>query len=190
MSTAIGTVKGIFGRQFIYTDPQYIQGLGLWRDINVAPAATDFSNIDAILPIRVTQLPPDGSVINLNFDINSLPEITSARGTTTFLGAAAKIKSYNTSPAAPTISVINTIAPVRSVATKDTAVLYFDITALSYLNLEETRAQYIRRIRAKANSYNSNRSGGPSLTATAPMVEDTEGSSATVSFDISDLNYA
>ena len=189
MSTAIGTVKAIFGRQFVYTDPQYIQGLGLWRDINVAPPASDFSTIDALLPIRASEV-INNTTINLSFDINNLPEITSARNTTTFLGAAAKVRSYNSSPAAPTISVINTIAPVRSVSTKDTAVLYFDITALSYLNLEETKAQYTRRIRAKANSYNSSRSGGPSLTATAPMVQDTEGSSATVSFDISDLNYA
>ena len=189
MSTAIGTVKAIFGRQFVYTDPQYIQGLGLWRDTNVPPPATDFSTVDALLPITATEL-SNGVTVNLNFNINNLPEITSARNTTTFLGAAAKVRSYNSSPAAPTISVINTIAPVRSVSTQDTAVLYFDISVLSYLNLEETRAQYTRRIRAKANSYNSNRSGGPSLTATAPMVEDTEGSSATVSFDISDLNYA
>ena len=189
MTAALGTTKAIFGRQFIYTDPQYIQGLGLWRDINVAPPATDFSNIDALLPIRAPEL-PDGTTVNLSFDIIALPEIVSARGTTAFLGAAAKVKSYNSSPFAPEISTINTVAPVRSVATKDTAVLYFDISVLSYLDLAETKAQYNRRIRAKANSYNSNRSGGPSLTATAPMVEDTQGSSATVSFDISDLNYA
>ena len=189
MSTAIGTIKSIFGRQFVYTDPQYIQGLGLWRDTNVPPPATDFSRIDALLPIRAEEILSNTSV-NLNFDINDLPEITSARGTTTLLGAAARVRSYNSSPAAPQVSTINAIAPVRSVTTKNTAVLYFDISTLSYLDLNETKAQYNRRIRAKANSYNRGRSGGPSLTATAPMVEDTVGSSATVSFDISDLNYA
>jgi len=190
MTTAIGTIKELFNRQFIYTDPQYIQGLGLWREVNLPPAPEDIQKIGAILPIVATESQSKYSV-NLTFDINGLPEITGARNSTTLTQTARKLVNNRPIglPTAPEISDVKAILPIKKVTQGATLAFIFDITSLGYMDISLRMPGY-RRMRTKTNSYNSSRSTGPSLTATAPMVEDTEGSSATVSFDISDLNYA
>ena len=84
-----------------------------------------------------------------------------------------------------------TVAPVRKVVVDGTDVLYFDIGSLDYMPNDVVNfAERSRRMNTRTRPYNRSRSAGPSLTATEPMVQDTNGSSATVSFDISDLNYA
>ena len=189
MTTAIGTTKELFNRQLIYTDPQYIQGLGLWRYINVATVAEEVKKFGAILPIVSTESQANYS-INLSFDIGGLPEITGARNSTTLTQRAQKLANNPAIglPKAPEISDVKTILPINKTNQGDTIVFFFDIASLGYMDVSLRKPGY-RSIRVKTNSYNSSRSTGPSLTATAPMVEDTEGSSATVSFDISDLNY-
>ena len=187
-TTDIGTVKTIFNRKYMITEPQFIQDLPLWRDVNIALPPDDVKKIGAVLPITSTES-QDGTSTNLNFNIEGLPEITGAKGTATLLQSAANFWASGDGAAAPELIDIQTKLPVSKYQTESVTVLYFDISALDYMPL--TSQLYKRRkVKVKTNSYNSSRSAGPSLTATAPMVEDTHGSSATVSFDISDLNYA
>ena len=185
----LGTVKTVFGRKYMYTDPQFIQGLPIWRDVNIALPPDDVKKIGAVLPITAT-LNENQTSTNLNFNIEGLPEITGAKGTATLLQSAVNAWAAGDGDAAPELIIINTVLPVRKYQTDSVNVLYFDISSLDYMPLVSQEYKNGRKVKVKTNSYNRSRSAGPSLTATAPMVEDTLGSSATVSFDISDLNYA
>ena len=49
----MGRKKSIFGNTFVYVDPQYIDGLGLWRVYPGISESTDLTGIGGILPIAV-----------------------------------------------------------------------------------------------------------------------------------------
>ena len=185
----LGTTKTLFGREYVYIDPQLINGIGLWRDTNLPPAPIDITVIGAIAPIISTQY-NQGREVNLSFDIEILEDVVTSSNKA-LITADKLINDKNVfMPRAPQITSLKTIKPVFKIEQGTQTVLFFDISALDYFDLTSVHSKlYQRRMRTKTNSYNSSRSAGPSLTATAPMVEDTEGSSATVSFDITDLNY-
>ena len=54
----IGTTKQLFDSTYIYIDPQYINGLGMWRVYPGVPEAEDITGLGAILPIVSTALSP------------------------------------------------------------------------------------------------------------------------------------
>jgi hypothetical protein len=47
----LGTTKTQFGITWSYSDPQYIQGLGLWRVYPGIPEAAGLTGLGAVLPI-------------------------------------------------------------------------------------------------------------------------------------------
>tara|TARA_Y100000817_G_scaffold311801_1_gene304541 strand:- start:383 stop:955 length:573 start_codon:yes stop_codon:yes gene_type:complete len=190
MTADIGTIRSIFNRKYIYTDPQFVQNLGLWRDINVALPPDEIKKITALLPITATES-IDGASTNLDFNIMNLPEMGEPAPKKTLLETARNFGRFSLGTRTPELTTLFTVAPVQKLVVDSVDVLYFDISTLDYMPDEVVSfAEKSRRMNTRTRPYNRNRSAGPSLTATEPMVQDTNGSSATVSFDISDLNYA
>ena len=185
----VGTLKNQFHRTYIYADPQLIQGLDIWRDVNVPPKSTDFQQIGGVLPIVATETNGNTDV-RLSFNILNLPEISSVLPPNTANKNEANFLLHSEDqqlPQAPTVTEIKTTAPIQKVFTNNVAILYFDIGTLGDMTVNPVEIRELKKIKVKTNSYNSSKSAGPSVSATAPMEADTIGSSVTVSFDINDL---
>ena len=131
----LGTTQQVFGSTYIYVDPQYINGLGMWRIYPGIPEAADITGLGAILPIVSTDLGPES--VKVSFNIAGLPAG----------GIEAKPKAFNllqqstfSLPGmAPAGQTINTILPVNHVRAADKAVLYFDIAGLEKAEIVGTR---------------------------------------------------
>ena len=67
----IGTTQQAFGSTYIYVDPQYINGLGMWRIYPGIPEAKDVTGLGAVLPIVSTDLGPES--VKVSFNIAGLP---------------------------------------------------------------------------------------------------------------------
>ena len=81
----IGTTKQLFDSTYIYIDPQYINGLGMWRVYPGVPEAEDITGLGAILPIVSTALSPTS--VKVSFNIEALPDIRTSTTTTTLQSA-------------------------------------------------------------------------------------------------------
>jgi len=183
----IGTVVTKFSNTFILTDPQYIQGLELWRQVVLPPAAEDIHGIAGVLPI-VTRNSTTTEAVNVSFDIGSLASVFANTGVYTPKNKAfAQLQNgIGTAPTAPGINAVNTILPINSVKQSGLDVLYFDIESLEQMTLSkgEDRAQ---KYKVAVKPYNVNSS--VQITSDLPMVDEVNGDVATFSFDITDLNY-
>ena len=184
----LGTVVTKFSNTFIRTDPDYVQNLGLWRQVLVPPVADDIYGIGAILPIVATNSVAPTS-IRISFDINGLDAIGTAVGTYSDKNKAIALSSAGPTalPTAPQIKQVNTILPVESIKIKGANVLYFDIGALEAHTLDRTADEALRKSKVAIKPYNVNSS--VQITSDPPMVDEVNGDVATFSFDISDLNY-
>jgi len=184
----IGTVVTKFSNTFIRTDPDYVKGLGLWRQVLTPPVPDDIYGIAAILPIVATNTVTTQSV-NVSFDIDGLDAIGTAVGTYSDKNKAIALSSAGPSalPGAPQIKQVNTILPVESIKINGADVLYFDIGALEAHTLSRKADEALRKSRVAIKPYNVNSS--VQITSDPPMVDEVNNDVATFSFDISDLNY-
>jgi len=183
----IGTVVTKFSNTFILTDPQYIQGLELWRQVLTPPKANDIHGIAAILPV-VTRNSTTTEAVNVSFNIGALASVFANTGVYTPKNKAfAQLQNgIGTAPTAPGINTINTILPINSVKQSGLDVLYFDIEGLEQMTItiaEEREQKY----KVAVKPYNVNSS--VQITSDLPMVDEVNGDVATFSFDITDLNY-
>ena len=187
----LGTTKQLFGNTFIYIDPQYVNGLGMWRVYPGIPEGKDVTGLGAILPIVSTDTGPKS--IKISFNISGLPSIAAALGNKS---AEAKAHTLLQQPdvslpgMAPASQTINAIIPVKHVRAATKAVLYFDITSLERApikvgtgvgDVDTSRDKY----RVTVKDYNN--SNGVNIDSEAPMVDEVIGSTATFSFDITTL---
>lgn len=184
----IGTVVTKFSNTFIRTDPDYVIGLGLWRQVLTPPTGDDIYGIGAILPI-VAVNSANIDKINISFNIDGLDAIGTAVGTYSDNSKAIALSSAGPTalPGAPQINQVNTILPVESVKINGANVLYFDIGALEAHTLGRKEDEALRKSRVAIKPYNVNSS--VQITSDPPMVDEVNNDVATFSFDISDLNY-
>ncbi len=187
-SLPIGTVVTKFSNTFILTDPQYIQGLELWRQVLTPPKAGDIHGIAGVLPI-IARNAVTTETVNVSFDINGLDPITNTSGTLTPRNQAfAQLQNgIGTAPSALGINKVNTILPINSVQQSGLNVLYFDIQSLPQQTISRKEDEALRKSKVAVKPYNVNSS--VQITSDLPMVDDLQGDIATFSFDISDLNY-
>ncbi len=184
----IGTIVTKFSNTFIRTDPDYVQGLGLWRQVVLPPKADDIYGIGAVLPI-VALNSANVDKVNVSFNINGLDAIGTSVGTYSDKSKAIALSSAGPTalPTAPGINQVNTILPVESIKINGANVLYFNISALEAHTLGRKEDEALRKSRVAIKPYNVNSS--VQITSDPPMVDDIQGDIATFSFDISDLNY-
>ena len=184
----LGTVVTKFSNTFIRTDPDYVKGLGLWRQVVLPPVPDDIYGIAAVLPIVATNL-TSTQTVNVSFNINGLDAIGTSVGTYNDKTKAIALSSAgpSTLPSAPQIKQVNTILPVESIKIDGADVLYFDIGALEAHTLHRKADEALRKSRVAIKPYNVNSS--VQITSDPPMVDEVNGDVATFSFDISDLNY-
>ena len=187
-SLPIGTVVTKFSNTFILTDPQYIQGLELWRQVVLPPEAGDIHGIAGVLPI-VTRNSVTTEAVNISFDIGSLGSVFANTGVYTPRNKAfAQLQNgIGTAPSAPGISTVNTILPINSVQQSGLDVLYFDIESLEQMTISLAEDKALRKSKVAVKPYNVNSS--VQITSDLPMVDEVNGDVATFSFDITDLNY-
>ena len=187
MPAAIGTIITKFNNTFILTDPQYITGLELYRQVLTPPQAEDIHGIGGVLPI-VTTNDTFNDKINVSFNIAGLDAIANASGTKTPKALAFGMlqNGLSTSPQAPKINQVVAIAPIQSVSQQGVDVLYFDIGVLPQESITEP-ADIERKYNIALKDYNVNSS--VQITSDLPMVDEVNGDVATFSFDITDLNY-
>ena len=180
----IGTTQQAFGSTYIYVDPQYINGLGMWRIYPGIPEAADVTGLGAILPIVSTDLGPES--VKVSFNIAGLP----SEGISQLSAFQLLQNPYASLPGmAPAGQTINTILPVNHVRAADKAVLYFDIQALERAEVKGRGLGFVDTSREKykvtLKGYNKN--NGVNIDSEAPMVDEVIGSTATFSFDITTL---
>ena len=125
----LGTTKTQFGITWSYVDPQYIQGLGVWRVYPGIPEAPGLTGLGAVLPIVSEQLVDEAS-IKVSFDIESLPNVSATTNKSAFSTAIGVMQNPTLPQMAPAGQTIITIDPVRHVIAKNKAVLYFNIAGL------------------------------------------------------------
>lgn len=186
----LGTTKSIFGNTFVYVDPQYIDGLGLWRVYPGIPESSDLTGIGGVLPITVQDT--GAASIKVSFNIAGLSSVSSARSNKSFLSAANTLLQQPASSLAgiaPASQNIQTIAPVQNLRAQSKAVLYFDISSLSPAEIVGHGAGYVdtsaKKYRVAVKDYNN--SNGVNIDSEAPMVDEVIGNTATFSFDITTL---
>ena len=183
----LGTTKTIFKNTFVYVDPQYIDGLGLWRVYPGIPETSDFTGLGAILPIVSTEI--SANSIKVNFDIKDLSDINSVSSTTSYLTAAHGLIQKKLPEMAPASQNIKTIKPVQHLRAVNKAVLYFNISSLEKAEIVGRGVNYvdIRPEKYKVTVKGYNKNNGVNIDSEAPMVDEVIGSTATFSFDITTL---
>ena len=184
---ALGTTKTQFGVTWSYVDPQYIQGLGLWRVYPGIPERPDFTELGAVLPIVSTQLTE--ASIKVSFDIENLPNISATDNTSAFSTAIGVMLNPTLPQMAPARQTIVTIDPVRHIIAKNKAVLYFNIAGLEQAEIVGHGVRYVdtSENKYKVTVKDYNKSNGVNIDSEAPMVDEVIGSTATFSFDINTL---
>jgi len=183
----LGTIATVFNNTFIYTDPQYVNGLQLWRQLPAVPESTDVTGLGGILPVVVQQETAQKTV-NVSFNIVGLPLVTSKSQQAQAYSLLQQ--PYNSLPGfAPKAQSIRTLAPVRHVTKSDAAVLYFDIKSVPRAEIGSEGNMYSsygsRKNKISVKPYNG--SNGVNITSEAPMVDEVLGDTATFSFDITKL---
>ena len=185
---ALGTTKTQFGITWSYVDPQYIQGLGLWRVYPGIPEGPGLTGLGAVLPIVSEQLSNETS-IKVSFDIENLPNISATDNTSAFSTAISVMRNPILPRMAPASQTIVTIDPVRHVIAENKAVLYFNIAGLEQAEIVGHGVGYVdtseNKYKVTVKDYNN--SNGVNIDSEAPMVDEVIGSTATFSFDINTL---
>ena len=185
----IGTTKQLFDSTYIFIDPQYIDGLGMWRVYPGIPKPEDITGLGAILPIVSTALSPTS--VKVSFNIQALPDIRTSTATTALTSAQTLLGQPASSlPALSGQRQVQTIKPVRHIEALNKAILFFDITSLDRSKPKlGTRIGFVDVSNAKykvvVKDYNN--SNGVNIDSEAPMVDEVIGSTATFSFDITTL---
>ena len=183
----LGTTSTIFNNVFINTDPYYVKGLNLWRQVLLPPEAGDITRITGVQPIIVQQN-ETAQTLNVSFSIVDLPLVPSLsqKGQA---HALLQNPSSNFPGFAPKGQLIKTELPVKHLSNKGAAVLYFDITALPREKIDSEGNRYssygTKKNKISVKPYNG--SNGVNITSEAPMVDEVIGSTATFSFDITKL---
>ena len=188
MTVSYGIGKTQFSSTFWKTDPQYVQNLSLWRQYPGIPEVGDVTKFGAILPIVATQSESAKSV-NVSFSIFDLPSTNSI---------SLKSQAFNllTEPGLPGMApqgmTVNTIAPVQAVRSTAAVALYFDIASVPRAEIGTEGNMYSsygslnpRKTRISAKAYNV--SNGVNIISEPPMVDEVVGTTATFSFDITEL---
>jgi len=190
MSTLpLGTTKNIFGNTFIYVDPQYVNGLGLWRVYPGIPEPSDVTGLAGILPIVVEDT--SATSIKVKFDIEDLPDITATVNTSAFTAAHGLMQSATLPGMAPAGQTILTIAPVQHVRAQSKAVLYFDIKSLKEAEIVGFGAGYVdtRPEKYKVTVKDYNKSNGVNIDSEAPMVDEVIGSTGDRDWETNNLCF-
>ena len=187
MRLPLGTTKNIFNNTFAYVDPQYVDGLGLWRVYPGIPEAQDITEIGAILPIVSNQV--NQTTIKISFDIENLPDITATSNTSAFTAALGLMQEPKLPFIAPSSQRVVTIAPVEHIKAANKAVLYFNIAVLGKCEVVGHGVGYVDTSspKSKVTIKDYNNSNGVNIDSEAPMVDEVVGSTATFSFDITTL---
>ncbi len=184
----IGTTATFFNNVFINTDPYYVKGLNLWRQVLLPPEGGDITRITGIKPVIVQQN-QSANTLNVSFSIVDLPLVPSLsqKGQAHVLlqNPASNFPGF-----APKGQLIKTELPVKHISNNGAAVLYFDITELPREEIANEGNRYSdygsRKNKISAKPYNG--SNGVNITSEAPMVDEVIGSTATFSFDITKLS--
>ena len=184
----IGTTKQLFDSTYIYIDPQYVNGLGLWRVYPGVPEAEEITGLGAILPIVSTALSPTS--VKVSFDIEDLPSITASVTRSAQQNAHTLIQQTATSfPALQGKQRVVTIKPVRHIDALHKSILFFDITSLDRTAIVGHGVGYVdtspQKYKVAIKDYN--KGNGVNIDSEAPMVDEVSGSTATFSFDITTL---
>lgn len=188
----VGTVVTEFNNSFIFTDPFYINGLGLYRQVLKAAEPGDVFGLGAILPIVSQSLASPAPTVKVSFNIEDLKPITDAPQNKSLLSKSFQLLQQTSSSLpvmAPASMTIKTIEPVRHVRKAGAAVLFFDITSLQRAEIIGLGSGYVdtSRQKYKVTLKGYNNSNGVNIDSEAPMVDEVIGSTATFSFDITTL---
>jgi len=179
----LGQVQYQFNRSYIWTNPNAVKNLGLWRDINVPPEPSSVIGLFAVLPI-VDDYNATTQTSNLSFTIDRLDDIDVTENSSYLKSMLAQVRrpAESGSPLA-SLPTVQTSLPMVSQSSARVVVIGFDITALPYVEVEPAKKYSV-----KVNSYNGNKP--VSISATVPIVEETAGNIVDLSFDITALDYA
>ena len=186
---AVGTVITKFNNSFIYTDPYFIQGLGLYRQVLAAPEPGDLFGLGAILPIVSQALSEPAPTVNISFNIKDLQPVQAAAQNKSLLSKSYRLlqQPFDSLPVMAKKNMnIKTIEPVRNVRKGGAAVLFFDITSLQRTDIVGIGVGFSdtskNKYRVRIKDYN--KSNGVNIDSEAPMVDEVIGNTATFSFDI------
>lgn len=176
MTLPVGTVLTKFRNTFMLTDPWYIKGLELWRQVLTEQLPEGSLGITALLPIITID---DGfnNRVNVSFSVNNLSSVFDNPGTQLPKNEAYGILRGDLSSIhqSTNISKVATEAPIYSVSKEDTEVLYFDIVSLSKLDTVDSVA---------TTNSDLNIAG---VFAELPMVATTSDDIVTFSFNVLNL---
>ena len=182
----LGTIQTRFNNTFINTDPDYVVGLNLWRQVMAIPESADVTGLGGVLPIVVNQLVANKSV-NVFFNIVGLPSSTATK--TQQSQAYSFLNQPGLPVFAPSSQIIKSVAPVQHVRSDTKAVLYFDIKSVPRAEIGSEGNMYSdygsKKNKISVKPYNG--SNGVNITSEAPMVDEVLGDTATFSFDITKL---
>ncbi len=184
----IGTTKQLFDSTYIYIDPQYIDGLGMWRVYPGIPDPEEITGLGAILPIVSTALSPTS--VKVSFDIEDLTDVRTSATQSILTNAGTLLQQpANSLPTLQGKQTVKTIKPVRHIDAAHKSILFFDINSLDKAEIVGYGAGYVdtRPEKYKVTVKRYNNSNGVNIDSEAPMVDEVIGSTATFSFDITTL---
>ena len=183
----LGTTKTAFNNTWSYVDPQYVEGLGIWRVYPGIPEAKDVTGLGAILPIVSTDTGTQS--VKVSFDIEDLRSVNAPSPTTSYLSAAHGLMQSHLGGSAPAGQIILTVKPVQHLRASEKAILYFDISSLQREKIVGHGVGYVDTSREKyrVTVKDYNKSNGVNIDSEAPMVDEVIGNTATFSFDITTL---
>ncbi len=177
MTLPVGTVLTKFRNTFMLTDPWYIKGLELWRQVLTEQLPEGSLGITSLLPIITID---DGfnNRVNVRFSTNSLLSVFDNPDTQLPKNKAHSILQGDLSAIhqSTNISKVATEAPIQLVSQEDTEVLYFDIVSLSKLDIVDS---------VETTNSNLNVAG---VSSELPMVATTSDDIVTFSFNVLNLS--
>ena len=184
----LGQLKYLFNRSYTYTDPQYVGGLGIWRDTNVPAEPENVFGLFALEPI-IDTYDKDTETSNLSFSINSLQPVEDVetlqltRNTSYIKSLLGQLRrpAQSGSPMAG-MPVVQTTLPMQSSSSARAVVIGFDIADLPYVEIKPAKKFSVR-----TNDYNGN--NPVEINATVPIIEESTGNIVDLSFDITALDY-
>jgi hypothetical protein len=190
-SAPIGTIQTIFNNTFILTDPGYVNGLPMWRQIIDTPESGDVTGLGAILPIA-TAPPVEFGVVKVYFDIKSLDQYGSTKNPENLAFNLLQQPLSSLPSFAPGGSTVRTIPPIQHVYSqgRSKAVLYFNMKSLEkeIIGSEGSmRSSYGKKKKSRVTLKDYNGSNGVNIDSELPMVDQVVGNTATFSFNITQL---
>ena len=182
----VGELRYKFNRSYIYTDPQYVGNLGIWRDVNVPSEPENVFGLFAVKPI-IDTYDKDTKTSNLSFSIDALDNSGVVDGTLTNRSYLKSMLAQLRRPAqsgSPMASLpkVQTTLPMASATSTRAVVISFDIADLDYVEIEPAKKYSV-----KTNAYNGN--NPVNIKATVPIIEESAGDIVDLSFDITALDY-